>query len=204
MKKHTQKVLKAYNQTAEQLADVYNAMSSAEVLPGLEESLPDTEGKELWALDIACGSGRDARWLAQKGFHVVACDGAPEMVRLAKEKQGHRNISHLVDLMPGLEKVRATGRKFDVITISAAWMHLDQVERKEMFRTLCDIANEGALAYISLRQGPSPSDRPMFSVSAGELKELAEKEGKFFKNAGIADDKLKRDGVSWSYVTLRM
>lgn len=44
----------------------------------------------------------------------------------------------------------------------------------------------------------------MFSVSVDELKELAEKEGKLFKNAGVADDKQKRDGVSWSYVTLRM
>lgn len=204
MKKHTKAVLEAYNKTAGKLADSYNAMSSSEVLPGLEACLPDPKGKILRALDIACGSGRDAKWLAQKGFHVTACDGAPEMIRLAQDRQDHDNVSYLVDLMPRLENVRATGQKFDVITISAAWMHLDKTERKQMFRTLCDIANEGALAYISLRQGPSPADRPMFSVSVDELKELAEKEGKLFKNAGVADDKQKRDGVSWSYVTLRM
>lgn len=204
MKKHTKKLLETYNQTAGKLADIYNAMSSSEVLPGLEECLPDPKGKNLWALDIACGSGRDAKWLAQKGFHVIACDGAPEMIKLAEEKQAHERVNYLVDLMPKLENVRATGQKFDVITISAAWMHLDKVERKQMFGTLCDIANEGALAYISLRQGPSPADRPMFSVTVEELEELAEKEGKILKNAGTAEDKQNRDGVSWSYVTLRM
>jgi SAM-dependent methyltransferase len=34
------------------------------------------------ALDLACGAGRNAVWLAQHGWEVVAIDGAPEAIRI--------------------------------------------------------------------------------------------------------------------------
>lgn len=37
-------------------------------------------------LDLACGTGEDALYLAQKGIHVTALDGSSEMVRLATIK----------------------------------------------------------------------------------------------------------------------
>lgn len=37
------------------------------------------------ALDLACGAGRNAWWLAQRGWEVVAIDGAPEAIRIVRE-----------------------------------------------------------------------------------------------------------------------
>lgn len=37
-------------------------------------------------LDLACGTGEDALWLAQRGIHVTAVDGSSEMVRHATIK----------------------------------------------------------------------------------------------------------------------
>ena len=37
------------------------------------------------ALDLACGAGRNALWLAQRGWDVVAIDGAEEAVRIVRE-----------------------------------------------------------------------------------------------------------------------
>jgi tellurite methyltransferase len=34
------------------------------------------------ALDLACGAGRNAIWLAQRGWEVMAIDGAPEAIRI--------------------------------------------------------------------------------------------------------------------------
>ncbi|HYH06054.1 MAG TPA: class I SAM-dependent methyltransferase [Thermoanaerobaculia bacterium] len=36
------------------------------------------------ALDLACGSGRNAAWLARQGWNVVAIDGAEEAIRLVR------------------------------------------------------------------------------------------------------------------------
>jgi len=37
------------------------------------------------ALDLACGAGRNALWLASRGWRVVAIDGASEAVRIVRE-----------------------------------------------------------------------------------------------------------------------
>lgn len=37
------------------------------------------------ALDLACGAGRNALWLAQQGWDVVAIDGAEEAIRIVHE-----------------------------------------------------------------------------------------------------------------------
>ncbi len=37
------------------------------------------------ALDLACGAGRNALWLAQRGWDVTAIDGAEEAIRLVRE-----------------------------------------------------------------------------------------------------------------------
>ena len=34
------------------------------------------------ALDLACGAGRNAAWLAERGWQVVALDGAEEAIKL--------------------------------------------------------------------------------------------------------------------------
>jgi len=39
------------------------------------------------ALDLACGAGRNAIWLASRGWEVVAIDGAPEAIRLVREHE---------------------------------------------------------------------------------------------------------------------
>jgi SAM-dependent methyltransferase len=41
-----------------------------------------TQGR---ALDLACGAGRNALWLAQRGWDVTAIDGAEEAIRLLQE-----------------------------------------------------------------------------------------------------------------------
>jgi SAM-dependent methyltransferase len=39
------------------------------------------------ALDLACGAGRNALWLAGRGWEVVAIDGAEEAIRIVREHE---------------------------------------------------------------------------------------------------------------------
>ena len=50
-----------------------------------------TAGQHI--LELTCGTGEDAVWLARRGVHVTATDGSAEMVKKAKakaEEQGSR------------------------------------------------------------------------------------------------------------------
>jgi SAM-dependent methyltransferase len=40
------------------------------------------------ALDIGCGTGGNAIWLARQGFDVVACDLSPTAIKRAQSRQG--------------------------------------------------------------------------------------------------------------------
>jgi SAM-dependent methyltransferase len=43
-------------------------------------------------LELACGTGEDALWLAQRGVRVTATDGSAEMVRVAQAKAGPAGV----------------------------------------------------------------------------------------------------------------
>lgn len=54
-------------------------------------------------LELACGTGEDALWLAQQGVQVTATDGSAEMVRVAQAKASpagvavkHLSLQHLL------------------------------------------------------------------------------------------------------------
>jgi tellurite methyltransferase len=52
------------------------------------------------ALDLACGAGRNAAWLAARGWDVVAIDGAFEAIRLVRERDT-RIDARVLDLESG-------------------------------------------------------------------------------------------------------
>lgn len=58
--------------------------------------LGDQFGAGSHILEIACGTGEDAVWLAQQGVTVTACDGSGAMVRAAREKASRAGVAHAV------------------------------------------------------------------------------------------------------------
>ena len=52
------------------------------------------------ALDLASGPGRNAIWLQERGWEVVAIDGAEEAVRLARDKGIDARLQDLEDGTP--------------------------------------------------------------------------------------------------------
>lgn len=59
----------------------------------LEKELPQ---KPLRILELNCGTGEDALFLAQQGHHVVASDIAPKMVQITQQKVKQANLEALV------------------------------------------------------------------------------------------------------------
>jgi SAM-dependent methyltransferase len=44
------------------------------------------------ALDLACGTGRNALWLAEHGWNVTAVDGAPKAIRVLLDRASERHL----------------------------------------------------------------------------------------------------------------
>jgi len=67
-------------------------------------------------LDIGCGTGVDACFLAERGVSVVACDCSQEMIKIARNRTGHpASVSGKVDfcLLAAEEIATLAGMRFD-------------------------------------------------------------------------------------------
>jgi SAM-dependent methyltransferase len=188
-----------YEQHATRLVTQYESLSFEDVHADLMAILP-APGSTV--LDIGAGSGRDAAWLAAKGYDVVAVEPSEAMLAHAREKHTSSRIQWLSDSLPYLAKVRRLGLSFDLILLSAVWMHIPPAARQRALRKLATLlAPKGRIA-ISLRLGAPDTDRAMYEVSLPELAGLAQQFGLRIVHTSDSQDKLGRSEVSWTNVVL--
>ncbi|CAH2906729.1 MAG: Methyltransferase type 11 [uncultured Paraburkholderia sp.] len=83
------------------------------------------------------------------------------------------NESQLDDSLPDLPTLRARQETFDVVMLTAVWMHLDEEERRGAMTHVSALVRDHGLLIVSLRHGPVPEGRRMFDVSAQETIQLA-------------------------------
>ncbi|MFD6880629.1 MULTISPECIES: class I SAM-dependent methyltransferase [unclassified Streptomyces] len=76
-------------------------------------------------LDIGAGSGRDAAALAARGHRVVAAEPTAEPRSLGRRLHSDQKIEWVDDALPRLTTLTARGGRFDLILLTAVWMHLD-------------------------------------------------------------------------------
>jgi SAM-dependent methyltransferase len=155
-------------------------------------------------LDIGAGAGRDAAHFANLGHRVVAAEPTDPLRDYGQAH--HAGIDWLDDALPDLTVTRALGRIFDVVMLSAVWMHLDKAERTRAMPNVAALARDGALVTVSLRHGPVPPGRRMFEVTPDETIALA-------KASGLAcilnvarpsiQEHNRRAGVVWTRLAFR-
>lgn len=72
-----------------------------------------TYGKDLYILELNCGTGEDALHLAQKGTSVLATDISPEMVSEAQQKTA--SFPNVQTKVLDILEVNELGQSFDII-----------------------------------------------------------------------------------------
>lgn len=134
-----------------------NAVLAAEV-EGLPPDL--TPGR---ALDVGCGEGGDALWLAERGWSVTGVD----VSRVAIERAALRaETVGLGDAVRFEQRDLLTWRPPEAAydLVSAAFIHLDGDRRREIYAGLSDAVAPGG-RFVVLGHHPSDADvvpRPPF------------------------------------------
>jgi 2-polyprenyl-3-methyl-5-hydroxy-6-metoxy-1,4-benzoquinol methylase len=102
-----------------------------------------------------------------------------------------------------LAAVRARGEEFDVAMLTAVWMHLDELQRRQAMPNVAALVRHGGVMIMSLRHGPVPPGRRMFEVSAAETIALAHPLGLRCALNQEAEPSLRQPGVSWTRLAFR-
>jgi SAM-dependent methyltransferase len=154
-----------YGPYAAVLAKQYESITFADIYRGVLHLFPT---QPCNVLDIGAGSGRDAATLAKNGHHVVAVEPTAELRSEGQRLHTLQAIKWIDDSLPALKLLRQLHRHFDLILLTAVWMHLDETERKSAMATIAELLAKGGLISMTLRHGPVPPGRRMFDVSADE------------------------------------
>ena len=187
-----------YGASAEALIAQYESITFEQVHGPVLRYFPAAPGI---ALDIGAGTGRDAAALARQGHAVTAVEPTTE---LRNWGQSHHpaSIRWIDDMLPALDKVRALGERFDLILLTAVWMHLDTEQQHSAMQTLAELVAPGGRISMTLRHGPVPEGRRMFDVSADDVVVLARAAGMTEVHRAARQDMLLRSDVGWTFLVL--
>jgi SAM-dependent methyltransferase len=137
------------------------------------------------ALDLACGRGRHALWLAAQGFRVSAIDRDAEALGHLAEEARSRGLSAIVTAVGDLERGDRVvpADTFDVI-VAVHYLH------RPLFPQLIDALRPGGVlvyeTFTTAQAARGKPTNPDFLLRPGELLQLirplsvlASREGEF-------------------------
>jgi SAM-dependent methyltransferase len=191
------KTTQYYDQQSALLASQYNAINPERVHQSWKALLEQQQGG--LACDIGAGSGRDARWLASRGWEVVAVEPSTAMRETGEAYTQGQPVTWMNDALPGLQKLRNVGYRFNLILLSAVWQHVPPGERQRAFRVLANLLKPGGHLVISLRKGSDEAEnrvRQFYPVSAEELQSLAARHA-LIEAGGSDQEDPRRPHVCW-------
>lgn len=189
-----------YDRAAEDLVDRYEALEFTQAHPYLVTKL--TGSKALRVLDVGAGSGRDAAAMAALGHQIWAIEPSGQMRSLGRI--AHRNvpIRWLDASLPSLQGPGLAEGQFDLVVLSAVWMHIPPKQRREALERLSALLAPGGEIYLTLRLGPAEPERALYLVNHAEVRDLAGLTGLEYRAIGEAPDLLGRSGIVWQTVVL--
>ena len=189
-----------YDKHASVVAPQYESVDPESLHDWLADLLPQAPAI---VLDVGSGSGRDAAWLAEKGYDVIAAEPSKAMRKEAQRLHPAAPVRWVNDSLPALNRMFRGGVSFDAILACGVWMHLSPRQRARAFRKLVNLLKPGGVIAISIRIGPEDPERGMHRVDAGEIASLARNHGTILQKELDRPDQLGREGIRWTHYALR-
>jgi tellurite methyltransferase len=140
------------------------------------------------ALDLACGTGRNALWLAERGWSVTAVDGSPAAIDTLRSRAAQLGVTVNAELAD-LEKMEFVIRpeSWDLIAMCYYF-------RRDLFEpSKQGLVPGGSIVSIALLVEPGKENSP-FRLQPGQLRSyfegwevLHEREGRDIWHHAVAE-----------------
>jgi len=98
-------------------------------------------------LDVGCGTGENALFLASRGHDVWGVDSAPTAIEIARRKAEERNLAATF-LVADTLNLHEIGRTFDTVIDSGLFHALSDPERSCFVRNLSEVLKPGGTYFM--------------------------------------------------------
>ena len=137
----------------------------------LTDWLDSRQGPPGSALDLACGTGRNALYLAEKGYEVTAVDISPRAIKLAGEAAREKGLE-INWIVADLDNYTIQG-EYDIIVISFLYVN------KTMVPAIINAMKKGGILLCENHMFPpsaaeEEARKHRFHLKPGELPQLFE------------------------------
>ncbi|MBM7770399.1 ubiquinone/menaquinone biosynthesis C-methylase UbiE [Actinokineospora baliensis] len=126
------------------------ATSSLDQFPGLDleiRSFVHAIGATGPVLDIGCGVGRDAEYIAELGLAVVLCDVSFTMLEVARARVGASAVHGDMSALPFADRV------FAGIWMCGSLIHIPRARQRSVLAEAIRVLQPGGRIAISLKEG---------------------------------------------------
>ena len=103
-------------------------------------------------LDFGCGSGRDTKAFLDRGYHVTAVDGSPELCAIASRYTG-------VPVQQMLFQELDEHETYDGIWACSSILHVPSTELPDVFHSMIIALKPGGIIYTSFKYGTFEGER---------------------------------------------
>lgn len=126
--------------------DTFNETTSARINDVIENILK--KHKVQTVLDLTCGTGSQALWLAKRGFDVVGSDFNTKMLKIAENKTREEKLE--ITFLQGDMRTKKVGKFDAVITIFNAVGHLTKLDFEKAMRNIYENLKDGGLYVFDI------------------------------------------------------
>jgi 2-polyprenyl-3-methyl-5-hydroxy-6-metoxy-1,4-benzoquinol methylase len=98
-------------------------------------------------LDVGCGGGTKAKWLASKGLSVTGMDFSEEMVKIAQE-----NVPEATFFVGDMLELDKRSEKYDAVFAQASLLHIPKKDVTKVLTGFKNILNDKGIIYIAVKE----------------------------------------------------
>ena len=130
--------------------------------------LAEAGGIQGVVLDVGCGTGENALYLAARGLDVWGIDFVPKAIERAREKALKRGLGVHFQVGDAL-KLEVLGRTFDTVIDSGLFHTFGDEERSVFVRGLARVVQPGGVGFILCFSDQEPPGQGPRRVSREEI-----------------------------------
>lgn len=144
MVKEIENTIKNYEKIADRYFEEHNDINK--VQKNLDLFISYLQGNKI--LDIGCGPGRDARYLAEKNLEVVGIDLTTNLIKIAS-----KNAPRAKFIIMDMRRLNFPERYFDGVWVWASFLHIPRKESKKTLIKFNRVLKERGILAISVKKG---------------------------------------------------